>query len=70
MIFVKITARECNADGIVHPTAVPKNLLLNTNLIAAIDDKIVIPNSKLLVIGGRYYSEIRLSNPINEKLIF
>lgn len=66
MNFIKVTAQECNAQGNTGGPSVPIEFLLNIDLIGGIRGAEVFPKgSKMISIGGHFYTNLRLPNPVN-----
>jgi hypothetical protein len=61
MDFIKVTASECNAQGLI-PKSVRISLELNSDLVAVIVDKEVLLKAGMTILdaGGRHFKDFTI----------
>lgn len=68
MQFIKVTAEQCNSQGLTAHTGSPTRTSpfhLNTDLIGAfMGNEVILKGGTLLNIGGNFYKNIRLADGV------
>ena len=65
MTLLKITAKECNSQGLTGQMSIHVELYLNTDLIGAIaNKKVLLKDGDVLSIGDKYYTGFNLDSDV------
>lgn len=61
MSFIKVTAEQCNSQGLTAQISIRSEFHLNTDLIGAINGKtIYLKGGDIVNLGGNYYKNFAL----------
>jgi len=61
MIFIKVTAEQCNTQGLTSPQIPRSEFQLSLDLVGAfVGDKVLLKGGEMINLGGHWYKNFRL----------